>query len=129
ATGPAEAGHDAGGTGTDAAAAPDAAATPPEWDPLGAAPFAWDLPEPPPKAEPPAPRPRRSRLTVLTLGLALVAAAVCSALAAAGADRLTAPRIGAVALAVVAAGLVVGAFLRAGHGLLVVAAPLAGFVI
>ncbi len=107
----------------------DSAATPPEWDPLGAAPFAWDLPDPPPKADPPAPRPRRSRLTAFTLGLALLAAAVCSAVAAAGAHWLTAPRIGAVALAVVAAGLAVGAFLRTGHGLLVVAAPLAGFVI
>ncbi len=26
--------------------------TPPAWDPLGAAPFAWDLPEPPPLRQP-----------------------------------------------------------------------------
>lgn len=27
-------------------------ATPPDWDPLGTAPFAWDLPEPPPREQP-----------------------------------------------------------------------------
>ena len=42
--------------------------TPPAWDPLGAAPFAWDLPEPGPV---PAPAPqRRSRVTPVTLALA-----------------------------------------------------------
>ncbi|WP_199257075.1 PspC domain-containing protein [Tomitella fengzijianii] len=104
-----------------------AAATPPEWDPLGAAPFAWDLPTPPPQPAPP--KPRRSPLTVFTVGLALIAAAIASGLSAAGADWLNAPRIAAIALAVVGVGLVVGAFLRTGYGLLIVAAPLAGFVI
>ncbi|HZK31324.1 MAG TPA: hypothetical protein VFC72_00220, partial [Corynebacterium sp.] len=32
--------------------------TPPAWDPLGTAPFAWDLPEPPPREEPKKKRPR-----------------------------------------------------------------------
>ncbi|GAA4807801.1 PspC domain-containing protein [Tomitella cavernea] len=105
------------------------AATPPEWDPLGAAPFAWDLPTPPPQPAPAAPKKRRSRLTMFTIGSALIAAAVASGVSVAGADWLTAPRIAAVALAVVGAGLVVGAFLRTGYGLLIVAAPLAGFVI
>jgi phage shock protein PspC (stress-responsive transcriptional regulator) len=40
------------------------AVTPPAWDPLGAAPFAWDLPEPSPVPVP-APR-RRSRVTPMT---------------------------------------------------------------
>jgi len=47
---------------------------PPSWDPLGAAPFAWDLPEPGP-ATPPAPPRRRLPVTLVTLGVALLAAA------------------------------------------------------
>ncbi|WP_182359228.1 PspC domain-containing protein [Tomitella gaofuii] len=121
---------DGGNAGSaDTATAGSGATTPPEWDPLGAAPFAWDLPTPPPEPEPAPSQRRRSRLTVFTIGLALIAAAVASGVSAAGADWLTAPRIAAVALAVVGAGLAVGAFLRTGYGLLIVAAPLAGFVI
>ncbi|HWC83953.1 MAG TPA: PspC domain-containing protein [Pseudonocardiaceae bacterium] len=50
---------------------------PPSWDPLGAAPFAWDLPDPnpaqpPAPPEPPAPR-RRSRVALVTIGFVLVA--------------------------------------------------------
>ena len=48
--------------------------TPPAWDPLGAAPFAWDLPEPGPVPAP-APR-RRSRVTPMTLAVALLAGGV-----------------------------------------------------
>lgn len=40
-------------------AVPPGRVTPPAWDPLGAAPFAWDLPEPGPA---PAPPPRRKPL-------------------------------------------------------------------
>lgn len=106
------------------------AVTPPAWDPLGVAPFAWDLPEPAP-AFPPAAieRKRRSRWTASFLGLALLGAAVTAAVgAASGGDWATAGRIGAVALSIIAVGLILGAFLRKGYGLLVVAAPLAGFV-
>ena len=106
-------------------------ATPPSWDPLGVAPFAWDLPEPAP-AFPPAAieRKRRSRWTASFLGLALLAAGITAAVgAASGGDWATAGRVGAVALSIVAVGLILGAFLRKGYGLLVVAAPLAGFVV
>ncbi|OZE73663.1 PspC family transcriptional regulator [Rhodococcus sp. 15-649-2-2] len=105
--------------------------TPPSWDPLGVAPFAWDLPEPAP-AFPPAAieRKHRSRWTASFLGLALLGAAVTAAVgAASGGDWATAGRVGAVALAIISAGLILGAFLRKGYGLLVVAAPLAGFVV
>ena len=44
-------------------------------------------------------------------------------------DWFTPGRIGAVALAVIGIGLLIGAFLRRGYGLLVVTAPLLGFVI
>ncbi|WP_256991061.1 PspC domain-containing protein [Rhodococcus sp. 06-235-1A] len=105
--------------------------TPPSWDPLGVAPFAWDLPEPAGTFPPAAiDRKRRSRWTASFLGLALLAAALTAAVGAAtGGDWASPGRVGAVALAVIAVGLVLGAFLRKGYGLLVVAAPLAGFVV
>ncbi|HHU68427.1 PspC domain-containing protein [Corynebacterium sp.] len=37
---------------------PPGRATPPSWDPLGAAPFAWDLPDPAPAPQPPPRKPR-----------------------------------------------------------------------
>ncbi|MBB1025602.1 hypothetical protein G6019_14445, partial [Dietzia sp. DQ12-76] len=75
------------------------------------------------------PRPR-SRLTKVTLGLALIAVAVAGGLATlGGVVWLDATRIAAIGLAVVAGGLLVGAVTRRGHGLLVVAGPLAGFVL
>ncbi|WP_009479414.1 PspC domain-containing protein [Rhodococcus sp. JVH1] len=104
---------------------------PPAWDPLGVAPFAWDLPEPA-RTTAPAVQPDRthSRLTTMVIGLAILAAAAATALSVAtGSDWLNAGRIGAVALAVIAVGLLIGGFLRKGYGLLVVAGPLIGFVI
>src|SRR5699024_9266431 len=103
---------------------------PPSWDPLGAAPFAWDLPEPGIHVAGEDKPARRSRLTMITLGLALIAAAVAAGLSTLGGlVWLDATRIAAVALAVVAGGLIIGALTRRGHGLLVVAGPLAGFVL
>jgi phage shock protein PspC (stress-responsive transcriptional regulator) len=95
--------------------------TPPAWDPLGAAPFAWDLPEPapvPPQAPPP-PRPPKSRITPITLGLALLAGGIA---VVAG---LSPPQVVAIALAVVGLGLVAGSLVRGGRGLLALALPLA----
>ncbi|MFM1724828.1 PspC domain-containing protein [Rhodococcus sp. PAM 2766] len=106
--------------------------TPPAWDPLGVAPFAWDLPEPARAPEPPAELPRkpRSRFTSVVLGLAVLAAAAATGVwAATGAEWLSPARIGAISLAVIGAGLLLGAFLRRGYGLLVVGFPLAGFVV
>ncbi|MEC3954913.1 PspC domain-containing protein [Nocardia sp. CDC153] len=113
---------------------PDFGPTPPGWDPLGVAPLAWELPEPggpvPQQAVVQAPPRRpRSRLTVVTIGLAILAAAAAGSVAASGVDWMTPGRIGAAALAVIALGLIIGAFLRRGHGLMVLLAPLAGFVI
>ncbi|QCQ92114.1 PspC domain-containing protein [Rhodococcus sp. SGAir0479] len=106
--------------------------TPPAWDPLGVAPFAWDLPEPARAPEPPEPIPGkpRTRFTSVVLGLAVLAAAAATGVwAATGAEWLTPARIGGIALAVIGVGLLIGAFLRRGYGLLTVAFPLAGFVI
>ncbi|MGN7225008.1 PspC domain-containing protein [Dietzia maris] len=115
------------GSGPDAPFGPP---VPPSWDPLGAAPFAWDLPEPGVAPAPVEPTRPRSRLTKVTIGLALIAAAVATGLSTlAGLTWLDAPRIAAIALAVVAGGLLVGAVTRRGYGLLVVAGPLVGFVL
>lgn len=105
--------------------------TPPSWDPLGVAPLAWDLPEPTPVRTVVAPPPKRprSRLTPVVIGLAILAAAGAGALTASGVEWMTPGRIAAVALAVIGLGLVLGAFLRRGYGLLVLTAPLAGFVL
>ncbi|WP_330252363.1 PspC domain-containing protein [Nocardia sp. NBC_00565] len=120
-----------GTTQVETAAHPRGSTPPSSWDPLGVAPLAWDLPEPTPTRTivAPAPKRPRSRLTPVVLGLAILAAAGAGALAAAGVDWMTPGRIGAVALAVIGLGLVLGAFLRRGYGLLVLTAPLAGFVV
>ncbi len=107
---------DASGPGiTDAAGVP---VSPPAWDPLGAAPFAWDLPEP--STPPPAPAPRRPPVTPVTLGVALLAGAVTAGiLLLAGAFTLAnLPVVFGVTLAVLGLGLLVGAFLRTGRGLI-----------
>jgi phage shock protein PspC (stress-responsive transcriptional regulator) len=97
--------------------------TPPAWDPLGAAPFAWDLPEPAPVGPQPEPPRRRLPVTPVTLGLALLAGGVTAVIMlVAGALTLAnLPVLFGVALAVIGAGLVVGAFVRAGRGLIPVA--------
>lgn len=100
--------------------------TPPAWDPLGAAPFAWDLPEP---TEPPGIDDRpRSRFTPVVLGLTVIATGVAAAISA-GTDWLDPAKVAAIGLAVVAAGLLVGAFVRRGAGLIPVAIAMAGFVV
>jgi hypothetical protein len=54
--------------------------TPPAWDPLGVAPFAWDLPEPPPVQ----PARRRRRLHIGAAKLITVAALLAALLVTAG---------------------------------------------
>ncbi len=105
--------------------------TPPSWDPLGVAPFAWDLPEPTAVHEPDvAEKKKRSRWTSSFIGLALLATAITGGVAAAtGSEWLTPARIAAVGLTVVAIGLLLGAFMRKGYGLLVVTGPLLAFVV
>ncbi|WP_342217043.1 PspC domain-containing protein [Nocardia neocaledoniensis] len=108
------------------------AQVPPGIDPLSIAPLAWELPEAAPRyavAAPPPPKRPRSRLTPVTIGLAILAAAVAGAAAASGVEWMTPARIAAFALAIVGLGLIAGAFLRRGYGLLVLTAPLAGFVL
>lgn len=98
----------------------DAAVRPPAWDPLGAAPFAWDLPEPAPAAPPP-PAPRRAPVTAVTLAAALIAGGGMGIALLAGGGPADLPLLFGVVLAVLGTGLVVGSFLRAGRGLVPVA--------
>lgn len=102
--------------------------TPPAWDPLGAAPFAWDLPEP--AAQPPVPatvaRParRRSRVGVVTFGVALIALAVSAALSG-QVEWFTLPHTLGLLVAVLGTGMVVGALRGGGgRGLVWLAVPL-----
>ena len=101
---------------------PGEAPKPPSWDPLGAAPFAWDLPEPAAPPEPPKPR---SKVVPVTLGAAIVAAGIVALLGLLGLVPLGATAVLGTALAVIGAGLVVGAFLHRGRGLIIAAVPLA----
>ncbi|WP_214367214.1 PspC domain-containing protein [Pseudonocardia sp. H11422] len=111
----------AGDPGGDAAAEP-ARVTPPAWDPLGAAPFAWDLPEPSPPPPPPAPpAPRRPRVTAVTLALALLTGGVLGSLLLLGVGVTTMSTLFAIVLAIVGTGLVVGSFTSSGRGLIPVA--------
>ena len=103
-------------TGATPASAPGEPTTPPAWDPLGAAPFAWDLPEPGP-APAPVER-RRSRVTLLTLAVALLAGGVTALVLLAAGGLTDLPVLLGVVLAVLGGGLVVGAFTRSGRGLI-----------
>jgi len=98
--------------------------TPPAWDPLGAAPFAWDLPEPagpePEEPEPPARR-RKSKVGAATIGIALVTAGALILVPGSWANP---QHIVGVVLAILGLGMVAGAFLRGGRGLIGLAVPL-----
>ncbi len=103
---------------------------PPAWDPLGAAPFAWDLPEPTPTVEQqptvpvPTVRRRKSRVGLATFGLVLVTGATLVGLS--GSDSwLTPPHIAAILAAITGVGLLFGAFTHSGRGLILLAVVLA----
>lgn len=83
--------------------------TPPAWDPLGVAPFAWDLPDPQPLAEQAPDRPTRGRgvLGRLFLGLALMAGGLAAGGVFAGWWALSWAAVAAITLSVLAFGLLV----------------------
>lgn len=85
--------------------------TPPAWDPLGVAPFAWDLPDPAPVPSPSPVQQRRSGgpIARVTLGLALLAGGLATAGIFAGWWALSWGQVSAIALSVVALGLLVSA--------------------
>jgi hypothetical protein len=119
----------------------------PTWDPLAADPSAWDFPEPDAAvaaatdpygvdphaadrytAEPgTAPRPKRtrSRSGLLTLGIALLVAGIGVAIGIERGGWFSIQHILGLVLGVLGLGMVVGAFVRGGRGLIWLAAPLA----
>jgi phage shock protein PspC (stress-responsive transcriptional regulator) len=107
--------------------APPAEPRPPAWDPLGAAPFAWDLPEPSqPAPEPPAPR-KRSKVGLMTLGVTLMVAgglAALTLLPGGPPSWITPAHAVGIVLGVIGLGLVGGSFVRGGRGLIALAVPL-----
>jgi phage shock protein PspC (stress-responsive transcriptional regulator) len=94
-----------------------------DWDPLGAEPAGWDLPDPQapqperPPREPREPREPRSRTGAITFGIALLTAGVCAALAT-QLSWLTFPHIIGIVLAVLGLGLLAGAFTGGTRGLI-----------
>ncbi|MDX8052090.1 PspC domain-containing protein [Lentzea sp. BCCO 10_0798] len=97
----------------------------PAWDPLGAAPFAWDLPEPAPAPtpQPPVRRPRNPRVGLMTLGVATLVIAG-SAIAGVWAPWFTVAHTVGLVIAVLAAGLLIGSFTGGGRGLIWLLVPL-----
>ncbi|HVW40276.1 MAG TPA: PspC domain-containing protein [Amycolatopsis sp.] len=98
-------------------------------DPLGAAPLAWDLPDPEPTPAPRPPKPprvprRKSKVGVATFGIALLVAGLGVALGATGAGWFTPQHIIGLALGVIGIGLVTGGFAGGGRGLIALAVPL-----
>ncbi|MEU5691252.1 PspC domain-containing protein [Actinosynnema sp. NPDC020468] len=100
--------------------------TPPAWDPLGAAPFAWDLPEPTPDpVPPPVPvvRRRKSRVGSATFGLAMITLA--GSVVASGYSPWFSPQhVVGLVVAVLGLGMLVGAFRGGGRGLIWLVVPL-----
>ena len=84
--------------------------TPPAWDPLGVAPFAWDLPEPTPVVTDPVAAPRvrgRGAIGRVTIGTALLAGSIAAVGVFAGWFTMSWAAVSAIALAIVAVGLLI----------------------
>ena len=99
---------------------------PPAWDPLGAAPFAWDLPEPQPAAPEPEPEPQaprhKSRIGLATFGITVATGAALFATNAFPAHVSVGILAGIVGL-----GMIAGSFLGGGRGLIALSAVLCCF--
>ncbi|ANN20703.1 PspC family transcriptional regulator [Amycolatopsis orientalis] len=106
------------------------------WDPLAADPSAWDLPNaspsgglppqsPPPPPAPPMPRGRKSKIGVATFGVAVLVGGVGTVLGLDGEPWFSMQHVVGLTLGVVGIGLVAGAFVRGGRGLIGLAVPLA----
>ena len=93
--------------------------TPPAWDPLGVAPFAWDLPEPTPLATTPAPVNRSGgAIARVTLGATLLVGGLTAAGVFAGWWALTWAQVAGIALGVLGLGLLISALRGRGYSLI-----------
>ena len=100
--------------------APTPRTTPPDWDPLGVAPFAWDLPEPTPLPVPSAPvnQGRAGVIGRVAMGATLLVGAVTAAGVLAGWWALTWAQVSAIALGVLGIGLLLSALRGRGYSLI-----------
>ena len=95
----------------------------PAWDPLGTAPFAWDLPEPSPAPPPPAPKPPKSRIGLVAVGIATLVVAG-SVIAGSWSGWFSTQHIVGLIVGVLGLGLVAGAFAGGARGLIGLVIPL-----
>ena len=98
-------------------AEPTAPAAPPAWDPLGVAPFAWDLPEPAAAPAPPAPR-DRNVIGRITLAMVLLVGGLAAVGSLQGWWALSWAGVAAVALTIVAVGLLIASLRGQGRSLI-----------
>ena len=91
--------------------------SPPSWDPLGVAPFAWDLPEPAAAPAPPAPR-GRNVIGRITLAMVLLVGGLATVGSLQGWWALSWAGVAAVALTIVAVGLLIGSLRGQGSSLI-----------
>jgi len=91
--------------------------TPPAWDPLGVAPFAWDLPEPTPLPQP-SPPAARTVMSRVTMGATLLVGGITAAGVFAGWWMLTWAQVAAIALGVLGLGLLFSALRGRGFSLI-----------
>ena len=84
--------------------------TPPAWDPLGVAPFAWDLPEPPPLSGP-----RAGRLRVRVTRVGILGVLMAGALIAIGDVAGWWPLTGLTMVGTTVAALVIGTLIGSAH--------------
>jgi hypothetical protein len=93
--------------------------TPPAWDPLGVAPFAWDLPEPTPLPQPSTAKSRdRGVIARIAMGATLLVGGLTAAGVFAGWWALTWAQVSAIALGVLAVGLLISALRGRGYSLI-----------
>ncbi len=97
---------------------PAQANQPPAWDPLGVAPFAWDLPEPSPVAPPPPATRERNVIGRITLGMVLLVGVLGTIGTLQGWWALSWAGVSALALTVVAVGLLISSLRGRGSSLI-----------
>lgn len=100
--------------------APAPRSTPPAWDPLGVAPFAWDLPEPTPLPTPSTAAKRSGAGVVgrVTVGATLLVGGLAAVGVFADWWALTWAQVSAIALGVLGIGLLVSALRGRGYSLI-----------